>query len=203
MVVSIAYASEGTVSNADIADFIGDNHFVSRLDADINGDNVTDTIIVTANDDAILFKVSVLEGVRGKVIGSDGDEKTAFKNLDSMELELSPLGPPALSIKKGVLIIDHDCGGTTVRTVTTYRYRFDREQDAMRLIGIDSERVGGSSAVNISWNLLNGARIIKHGQMRSYGPGTRDIHKVGFIKMSQTRAPDDIIDEAIGDNTPP
>ena len=85
--------------------------------------------------------------------------------VGELELDASPLGPAALSIRNGVLVIEDLTGGTTA-TATTYRYRYDQPHHQMRLIGIDAERYSRTSShdiIKVSWNLLNGDHVVERG----------------------------------------
>ena len=131
-------AADQTGSNADIAQFLKENggRFVSRLNEDVTGEGVPDAIIVTANDKSFTATVTVFMRMRKPVAGTKPGED--FQSADSLTVDLSPFGPPTMKVVKGVLIIDSIVGGNTVRTAATYRFRFDADEDRMRLIGLDA-----------------------------------------------------------------
>ena len=191
-------AAEKAGGNADIAQFIKDNgRFVSRLNADVTGDGVADTIVVTADDKRFENKVTVMMQPRRRP-----GTVEELEAVDSLQLELTPLGPPAVKVVKGVLVIENLAGGSTVRTAATYRYRFDAEEGRMRLIGLDAERTSSTSVVKFSWNALNGARIVRSGMREGenirYGPESKTTYKPGAVYMSLTPTPDELIDAALG-----
>ena len=161
-----AQAADKAGSNADIANFLDGRRFVSRLDADITGDGVADVIFVSADDKRITSTVTVLLRLHGKTVDGKG-KMEGLQGVDSLEVELSPLGTPTVTIKNGVLIVEHLSGGSNVRTAATYRYRFDAEEGRMRLIGLDAKRDSSNLSVQLSWNVLNGARITKRGKNES------------------------------------
>ena len=185
-----------------LAKYIKENgRFVSRLDGDVTGDSFPDTILVMANDDRFEATVTVFMRFRGDpVTGKIGD----YQGADSLTVELSPYGPPTVRILKGVLIIDHLFGGTTVRTKATYRYRVDAMEGRMRLIGLDAERTSPEMGAKLSWNVLTGLHIFQRGnrdpqgQAYLYGKETRTTSKQPPIYMSLTPNPEDLLDRALG-----
>ena len=197
-VCSSLQAAESASSNADIANFIKDNgRFVSRLSGDVTGEGIPDAIVVMANDDRFEVIVTVLMRFRGKPTDD-------FQAIDSLTRELSPYGPPTVRIVKGILIVEHMFGGTSVRTVTTYRYRFDGLEGRMRLIGLDTERTSPEMGAKLSWNLLTGTHIFQRGnrdpqgQAYLYGKEIRTTKKQPPVYMSLTPNPEDLLDRALG-----
>ena len=194
-------AAEPAGGNADIAQFVKEGgRFVSRLNEDVTGDGVADVVIVMANDKRFEATVTVLMRLHGKpVVGTRPME--GLQGVDSLTLDLSPFGPPTLRVVKGVLIIDHLTGGNTVRTVATYRYRFDADEGRMRLIGLDAERTSTTFGAKVSWNAVTGARIftsgMREGQTIRYGPPARTTYKLGTVYMSLEPTPDELIDRAL------
>lgn len=195
-----AQAAEPAGGNTDIAAFLDSRRFISRLDADVTGDGVPDTVFTAARDQNFEVTVTVLMRMHGKPVTGKGTME-GLQGIDSLTLELSPLGPPALKVVKGVLIIEHLVGGSTVRTAATYRYRFDADEGRMRLIGLDAERTSTTFGVKLSWNALTGTHIVRQGMREGaavrYGPETRSTYKPGTIYMSLTPAPDELIDRAL------
>ncbi len=194
-------ATEPAGGNADIAQFVKEGgRFVARLNEDVTGDGVPDTIIVMANDERFEATVTVLMRLHGKpVVGTRPME--GFQGVDSLTLELSPFGPPTVKVVNGVLIIDSLIGGNTVRTAATYRYRFDADEGRMRLIGLDAERTSTTFGAKLSWNALTGTRIFTSGMLDGqtirYGLQSRTIYKLGTVYMSLTPTPDELIDRVL------
>ena len=188
-------------AHADIAQFVPSGKRVeSRLDADITGDGVADAIFVSVNRNDFEAAVTVLMRLHGKPLEGKGTMQ-GFQSVDSLQLDLSPHGPPKLSVKNGILLVESVIGGNTVQTSTTYRYRFDPEEGRMRLIGLDAERTASTNAIKLSWNVLTGARIVRRGKRDPaafvYGPESKSVEKAGKIYMSSTPNPDDLIDKLV------
>lgn len=181
--------------------FVDNRRLVSRLNADISGDGVPDTIFVAADDARFNVTATVLMRLHGKPVTGKGPME-GLEGIDSLQLELTPLGPPAVKVTKGVLIIESLTGGNTVRTAATYRYRFDADEGRMRLIGLDAERTSTTFGIKLSWNVLTGTHIVRRGdregQTVRYGPEFRTTHKTGPIYMSLTPNPEELLDRALG-----
>ena len=195
--------AEQANSNADIAEFVpGNRRVVSRLNADITGDGVPDTIVVAADGDRFEATVTVLMRQHGKTLTGKG-RMEGLAAIDSLQVELSPLGPPTVRVTKDVLIVESLVGGTTVRTAATYRYRFDADEGRMRLIGLDAERTSTTAGIKLSWNVLTGTHIVRRGNREGttlrYGPESRTTNKPGAIYMSLTPNPEDLLDRALGE----
>ena len=195
-------AAESASDTDYLAKYIKENgRLISRLNGDVTGDAFPDTILVMANDDRFEATVTVFMRFRGDpVTGKLGD----YQGADSLTVELSPYGPPTVRVIKGVLIIEHLFGGTSVRTTTTYRYRIDAMEGRMRLIGLDTERTSPTMGVKISWNVLTGTHIFQRGNRDNQGQGylygkeTRTTDKQPPIYMSLTPNPEDLLDRALG-----
>ena len=184
------HAGEGAAANKDIAAFVAAGYrVVSRLDADVTGDGVSDTAFVSVNEKELESAVTVLLRLQGKTV------------TDTLKLDLTPWGPPELTVRNGVLIVKSVTGGTSVQTSATYRYRFDGDEGRMRLIGIDAERTAPEAALKLSWNLVTGARLVSRGKRDpaafSYGPEAKSVQKSGKVYMSSTPSPDDLIDKLV------
>lgn len=194
-------ASEPAGGNADIAAYLDGRRFVSRLNADVTGDGVPDTVFVAADDKNFTATVTVLMRMHGKPVVGKGPME-GFQGIDSLTVDLSPFGPPTYRVAKDVLIIDSIVGGNTVRTAATYRYRFDAEEGRMRLIGLDAERTSTTFGAKVSWNALAGTHLFRRGPREGttvrYGPESRTAYKPGTIYMSLTPRPDELIDRALG-----
>jgi hypothetical protein len=132
-----------------------------------------------------------------------------FEPIDSMTLEVTPLGPASLSTRKGVLIVDDLVGGTTA-TAATYRFRFDPAEDRMRLIGIDAERYSRTHShggIALSWNLLTGAHLVQSSRLEDaptddtgmyrFARPVKTVQKSEKVFMDQTPNPDNLIDNEI------
>ena len=145
--------------------------------------------------------VTVLMQFNGKT--ADGKERLkGIQAIDSMTLELSPLGPPTTRVANGVLIVEHMVGGSTVRTAATYRYRVDPLEGRMQLIGLDAERTSTTFGAKLSWNLVTGAHVFRSGPIednaKRYGPEVRTTYKHGGkTYMSLEPDLDKLIDRAL------
>ncbi|GAB3385776.1 hypothetical protein [Lysobacter fragariae] len=206
---TLLLCASGTVlagNNADIAEFVPDGMAVeSRLDADLTGDGRPEAIFIATGEET---RVCTVLG-RFQVDAAPGQKAyEVLSPIDSLALELSPLGSGSLSAKKGVLMLEDLTGGTTA-TQTTYRFRFDASEDRMRLIGLDTERYSRTNShgsIKLSWNLLNGAHIVQQGDLDEsgqgdgayrYRPEQKTVHKSEKVFMSDTPNPDDLIDAEI------
>ena len=98
-------AAESPSGNADIAQFVDNRRVVSRLNADITGDGIADTIFVAADDNRFNVTVTVLMRLHGKTLTGKG-RMDGLEGIDSLQLELTPLGPPTVTIRKGVLMLE-------------------------------------------------------------------------------------------------
>jgi hypothetical protein len=196
-------AAEPGINLTDIRDAVDKSEkVVSRLDADITSDGAPDIVFVAASDSR--YRVVVLMRLHGKTLDGKGRMK-GFQAVDSLEIEVTPHGPPTVAAKKDVLIIQSMTGGATVRTEATYRYRFDADEGRMRLIGLDAERTSSTAGIRMSWNTLNGTRIVQRSKVDSqgfrFGPETRSAQKAGGpIYMSLTPNPEDLLDKLVTQN---
>jgi hypothetical protein len=80
-----------------------------------------------------------------------------------MRMGDAPLGDASLSMKKGVLLVEDLDGGTSA-IQSLYRFRFDRKENRMRLIGDDVSlysRTNAHDSTSISTNRLTGLQIVK------------------------------------------
>ncbi len=131
-VATAAFAAERLrpppMSAAEIANNIPDGARIeTRLDADVTGDGMPDTIFVAASDDRRVLKV---------MIAYVDEFDTGYQPVGEVEMDVDPLGAASLSVKKGVLLVEDLTGGTTA-IQSLYRYRFDTKARRMRLIGDD------------------------------------------------------------------
>ena len=140
------------MSAAEIANNIPDGARIeTRLDADVSGDGMSDTIFVAASDDRRVLKV---------MVAYVDEFDTGYQPVGEVEMDVDPLGAASLSVKKGVLLVEDLTGGTTA-IQSLYRYRFDAKARRMRLIGDDVtlySRTNAHDSTAISTNRLTGAR---------------------------------------------
>ncbi len=124
----------------------------TRLDADFNGDGLMDTAYVTRVPDE-WRKLAVQMGYVAETdMGHDPVGEAA--------MDVHPLGMAALVFKKGVLVVEDLAGGTSAIS-STYRYRYDKAEHRMRLIGDDVmyySRTDQHDRTEISTNRLTGQR---------------------------------------------
>jgi len=177
-----------------------------RLDADLDGDGKPETILALAYGDAgdveayrsveILWQHREQERPRSD---EDDEEPNNFVNLPT-----SPLGTPHVSVKKGILLVEYLTGGTTA-TQTTYRYRYDKDADDMRLIGLDTERysrTGTHGSLRLSWNVVTGEQVYQRstvddgeGGALRYGAEHRKADKRRtYYYMADTPDPEALLD---------
>jgi hypothetical protein len=192
--VAVAVASTclapAHAADSEIADYLkaDKRQQISRLDADVSGDGVPDVVLVSTPQE---FKATVTVFLRLQGKSVDGKGRMAgLQAIDSLDVEVSPYGPPTVSVRNGVLLVESLVGGTTVRTTSKYRYRLDAEEGRMRLIGLDAERAAPGGVVRMSWNLLNGARITR----RNDAPEVKSTVKADKTYMSATPQADELLD---------
>ncbi|MGN6692428.1 MAG: hypothetical protein ACTHJU_15945 [Sphingopyxis sp.] len=131
------------------ADLKDGEEIETRVDGDMNGDGDIDTAWIVRGEDRRTLHVSL--AVRGEY---DAYHAPA----GSMELDAYPLGPAEMTVAKGVLLVKDLTGGTTAISAT-YRFRGERAQPKMRLIGLDAtlySRTYAHDGAEMSWNLLTG-----------------------------------------------
>jgi hypothetical protein len=178
----------------------------AQLLADLTGDGRPDLAFIAGNEDTRVVQVLArfrVDAAPGQAAYED------FEPIDSMSLDVTPLGPGSLAVRKGVLVVEDLVGGTTA-TAATYRYRFDPAEDRMRLIGIDAERYSRTNrhgGISLSWNLLNGAHVVQSSRLDGAPSGDdgayrfarpqHTVQRVEKIFMDQTPNPDDLIDNEI------
>jgi hypothetical protein len=126
----------------------------TRLDEDVTGDGMRDVVFVARNDEVRVLKV---------MAAYSGEVDMGYDPIGEMRMGDSPLGDASLSVKKGVLLVEDLDGGTTA-IQSLYRFRFDRKERRMRLIGDDVtlySRTNAHDSTSISTNRLNGLQIVK------------------------------------------
>ncbi len=124
-----------------------------RLDEDVTGDGVRDVVFVGRNDEVRVLKV---------MSGYVDEFNTGHDPIGEMRMGDAPLGSASLSVKKGVLIVEDLDGGTTA-IQSLYRFRFDRKENRMRLIGDDVSlysRTNAHDSTSISTNRLTGEQVV-------------------------------------------
>ena len=175
-----------------------------RLDADLNADGKPETLLALTYDDApdrdAYRSVEILwEHRERKHARSDEDDEEP-NNL--LTLPSSPLGTPDLQVKNGVLLVEDLTGGTTA-TQTAYRYRYDKDADDMRLIGLDTERysrTGAHGSVRLSWNVVTGVQLFQRSTVGKdealrYGAERRKVDKSRtYYYIADTPDPDELLD---------
>lgn len=134
----------------------------ARLDGDFNGDGEVDTVLVIAGDDERIVRAFLT--LR---------EEVSIDRLPAGHFDLlpAPLGAASLSFEKGALVIRDLTGGTTATSVT-YRFRGEKTEPKMRLIGLDAthySRTFAHDGSKMSWNLLTGDMIVS--QLKVAGEG--------------------------------
>jgi hypothetical protein len=142
----------------------------TRVDGDLNGDDVNDTAYVAFGEDS--RTLTVLLSIRG----GEFDVEYAPEVL---VLEPTMFGPGALTIERGVLRFEDLTGGTTAVS-SIRRFRYDGLRKRMRLIGLDAtvySRTYAHDGFEASWNLINGDAITRELRLNE-GPGDAAYDKV-------------------------
>ena len=124
-----------------------------RLDEDVTGDGVRDLVFVARNDEVRVLKV---------MAGYVGEVDVGHDPIGEMRMGDAPLGSASLSVKKGVLIVEDLDGGTSA-IQSLYRFRYDRKEHRMRLIGDDVSlysRTNAHDSTSISTNRLTGVQVV-------------------------------------------
>jgi hypothetical protein len=119
------------------------------LAADFDGDGRPDQALIVRNPEQRVLLVLLAKKGGG------------FRRIGYGEIDGHPLGDTALSAPKGVLVIEDLTGGTTA-IQSTYRYRYEKATDRMRLIGDDVSlysRTWQHGTTTVSTNRLTGKRI--------------------------------------------
>jgi hypothetical protein len=164
----------------------------ARVDGDLDGDGTADTAWLTSSEDKRELVVHLTDGA-----------------TEALTLDTTPLGPGELSIDKGVLLFEDLTGGTTA-IESKRRYRYDKNQIRMRLIGYDAtlySRTQQHDGFEVSWNLLTGNAIVRKLHLNTTGKGDEaydHIYEKKVIKRSppvwlwKTPAPEDLIERFQG-----
>jgi hypothetical protein len=120
-----------------------------RVDGDLNGDGDPDTAFIIASPDSRDLYV---------VLSYRGEVDIGHQPGGQLKLPADALGPAELTIAKGVLKVEDLSGGTTALSAT-YRFRADKVEPKMRLIGLDAtvySRTYAHDGNAMSWNLMTG-----------------------------------------------
>ncbi len=133
-----------------------------RLDGDFTGDGLNDVAFIAASEEKRVLIV---------MAGYVDEFDLGHEPLGQVELETFPLGAASLSFKKGVLIVEDLTGGTTAINAL-YRYRFDKLQKRMQLIGDDVmqySRTNQHDSFKVSTNRLTGQSISQRSKLTEAG----------------------------------
>lgn len=163
----------------------------ARLNADIDGDGTADVAYVTRTDDQRNLQIAY-----------------AVNGAEYLPLDITPLGSGSLTFAKGVLVFEDLTGGTSA-TASTRRYRFDKADNRMRLIGLDAtyySRTYAHDGFELSWNLLDGKlvtrelRLNRKGGDAAYDPIIeKTLHRPsGKVWLIDTPDPDELIEQVDG-----
>lgn len=131
------------------ADLKNGEEVESRVDGDLNGDGDIDTAWIIRGEDSRSLHVR---------FAARAEYDLSYEPAGSTMLDPYPLGPAEMTIAKGVLVVKDLTGGTTAVSAT-YRFRGDKTQLRMRLIGLDAtlySRTWAHDGAEMSWNLLTG-----------------------------------------------
>lgn len=143
-----------------------------RVDGDLNGDGDTDTVFVVASPDERHLYV---------VLSYRGEVDIGHQPGGDFKLAPDALGAAELSISKGVLTVKDLTGGTTALSAT-YRYRADKVEPKLRLIGLDAtlySRTYAHDGNEMSWNLLTGDVETK--TLKLIGAGEDATYEDAFV----------------------
>lgn len=159
----------------------------ARVDGDLDGDGMADTAWLIGREDKRRLNVYLTDG-----------------GAEALDLETTLLGPGELSIRNGALLF-HDLTGGTTAIDSTRRYRYDKANIRMRLIGYDASlysRTEQHDGFEVSWNLLTGAAIVRKLHLNTGGKGDALYDRISerkVIKRSptvwlwKTPTPEDVI----------
>ncbi len=145
------------------------------MSADFDADGNTDQAMVVRNDDRRVLLVLM------------GEKSGGFRRIGVGELSTGALGDAGLSAPKGVLVIKDLTGGTSA-VESTYRYRYEKATDRMRLIGDDVSlysRTFQHGMTTVSTNRLTGKRITTINELEGEGENAT----LGADKATTTTVP--------------
>lgn len=169
-----------------------------RAEGDLNGDGVDDLAYIVGTIDS--RTLTVLLSIKHEFDVEFREER--------LPLEITLLGPGSLTITPGTLTVEDLTGGTTA-VASTRRYRFDKAQGDMRLIGLDAllySRTFAHDGYGLSWNLLTGDLITRElhlnegGGDAAYDPIVERKAKRRSAKvwLAQSPDPETLISELSG-----
>lgn len=152
-----------------------------RVDGDLNGDGVPDTVYVVASPDTRTLNV---------MLSFRSEFDLGHQLAGSLKLEPDRLGPAELTINKGVLTIRDLTGGTTALSAT-YRYRAETAEDPprMKLIGLDAtvySRTYAHDGNEMSWNVVTGDTITTLLKLTAAGDGYDKLYTRKFRRSART-----------------
>lgn len=145
----------------------------TRVDGDLNGDGDIDTAWIARGEDKRVLHVR---------LAARGEFDLYREPAGSFELDAYPLGPAELTVSKGILVVKDLTGGTTA-IAATYRFRGEKAQPKMRLIGLDAtlySRTYAHDGAEMSWNVLTGDVIAT--TMKLVGSGDNATYDKSAVK---------------------
>lgn len=163
----------------------------ARLDADFDGDGTPDLAYISRSDDRRELHIAYSDS-----------------GAEYLPLETTPLGSGSLGFANGVLVFEDLTGGTTAHS-TTRRYRFDKANMRMRLIGFDTtlySRTFAHDGFELSWNLLTGKVITRELKLNRGGGDAAYIpldekvsrRKSGKVWLFDTPDPEALMEQVRG-----
>lgn len=155
------------------ADLKDGEEIETRIDGDMNGDGDIDTAWIVRGDESRSLHVS---------FAARGEYDLYREPAGRVELDAYPLGPAEMTVSKGVLVIKDLTGGTTAISAT-YRFRGEKTQPKMRLIGLDAtlySRTYAHDGAEMSWNVLTGDVIAT--KMKLVGSGENANYDKSAVK---------------------
>lgn len=162
------------ISDDEIAATLEDGQEVeARVDGDMNGDGDIDTAWIVRGGDRRFLRVQ---------FAARSEVDLHHEPAGALELDAYPLGPAEMMVSKGILVIKDLTGGTTA-VLATYRFRGDKTQPKMRLIGLDAtlySRTYAHDGAEMSWNVLTGDVITT--RMKLVGSGENANYDKSAVK---------------------
>lgn len=163
----------------------------TRLDTDLSGDGLIDTVLVVRGDNWRTLKV---------LVAANDGSVTGHPLAGEMALDPLPISDARLSESKGVLIVE-DVYGDASAIASIYRYRYERGERRMRLIGDEVQvysRTEGHDSLKITTNRLTGQRVREVGKLGDNGKYVqrsplRESVSTDPIYMEQAPAPEAIL----------
>ena len=155
------------------ANLKGGEEIEGRVDGDMNGDGDIDTAWIVRGEDSRSLYVS---------FAARGEYDLYHEPAGRLDLDAYPLGPADMTVGKGVLVVKDLTGGTTAVSAT-YRFRGEKAQPRMRLIGLDAtlySRTYAHDGAEMSWNLLS--RDVHATKMKLVGSGESATYDKSALK---------------------